>query len=85
MATKITMSPPASLSLAPRSFKTATNRAEPFFSQASFLHAPDNIPDEAYLINNLNLLHEDGAFSDIRLLRWHIGFLMGVVEAGGRA
>lgn len=38
-------------------------------------------PDEDYLITNLNLLHEDGAFSDMRLFRWHIGVLMGMVAA----
>ncbi len=40
-------------------------------------------PDEGYLIDNLMALHEDGAFTNTSILRWHIGFLMGMVAAGG--
>ena len=42
-------------------------------------------PDEGYLIDNLIALHEDGAFQNPGVLAWHIGFLMGMVAAGGGA
>ncbi len=42
-------------------------------------------PDEQYVINNLIALHEDRAFDNLTVLRWHIGFLMGMVAAGGGA
>lgn len=43
-----------------------------------YRHSPEREgePDEQYLINNLVLLFEDGAFKDNSLLRWHVGFLM---------
>lgn len=37
-------------------------------------------PDEEYLIANLVALHEDGCFQDMPLLRWHIGFLLGMLS-----
>ena len=56
-----------------------------FYLAGELIHPPFDQPDEQYLINNLVYLAEDGAFSNMRLLRWHVGFLMGVVDAGRQA
>ena len=37
-------------------------------------------PDEEYLIANLQALYEDGCFKGTALLRWHIGFLLGMLS-----
>ena len=37
-------------------------------------------PDEEYLITNLISLHERGAFQELDNLRWHVGFLLGMVS-----
>ena len=37
-------------------------------------------PDEEYLIGNLVNLYEGGAFQEQHNLRWHVGFLMGMVS-----
>jgi hypothetical protein len=84
MATKIIAGPPL-VRASTQEFADGYEKGRAFFLTGQLLHEPDNIPDESYLINNLVCLHEDGAFSDTGLLCWHIGFLMGVVEAGGRA
>ena len=37
-------------------------------------------PDEEYLITNLRALFADGAFKQQDLLRWHVGFLLGMIS-----
>ena len=44
---------------------------------------PMSLPvDDTYLMENLLLLHDDGAFrpEELHNLQWHIGFLMGMVS-----
>jgi hypothetical protein len=81
MANTIVTNPPL-VRATTREFQKGYVAGKAFLLGGELIHGHDDQPDEQYLINNLVFLAEDGAFSDMPLLRWHIGFLMGVVDAG---
>ncbi len=80
MQTRIrTNAPPqTAISIRSQDFADGYQKGQQFYLSGEAQHEPD----ENYVIDNLIALHEDGAFENLTVLRWHIGFLMGMVSAG---